>query len=173
MKENITIVEDDITTLATDAICCQANTDLEMDDNITASLLRKGGDEILNNCNEYENLQRGQAVITKAGALSCKYIIHVILYTIGEENEDDGDKNLMDGVRQALHLAKEKELKSLAFPLLGSYNTGIPIRRAAELIMAEIKKHMESDTSLETVICVGHNHATYNALEEAYKQIVH
>ncbi len=171
VKEKITILEDDITTFKTDAIFCQANTELEIMDTISKELMDRGGEAIQNECNQIENLVKGQAVITSGGNLDAKYLLHLVGYDSREEGINGEDEDLMNSTRNALNIVKEKQLKSLSIPLLGSENTKVPIKRAAELILAEVKKHLEGETSIEEVFFIASNHNEYDAFDEAYRQL--
>lgn len=167
MKDKIKILYGDICQTKVDAILCQTNTDLEAEDTITVKLMELGGDEVQAECNQFENLHKGKAVATTAGKLPSKMLIHTIICNTGEHTEED---EMMLAIRSALNLANEKMLKSLSMPLIGE-STGIPIKRAAELMLAEVKRHLEGETSLEKVIFVLQDQAFYNALEEGFRQL--
>ena len=168
MKGNIEILYGDIWEASVDAIVCQANTDLEAEDSITTKLIEVGGDDIQAECNDIENAEVGQAVATNAGKLPVKKLIHAMVYNVGEIITEE---SIMAAVRQSLLLTKELSLTSVAMPLLSGDNSDIPVKRAAELILAEVKRHLEGDTSLEKVLFVLNDETSYEAFEEGSRQI--
>ena len=154
-----------------DAIICHANTELEMCEPISSLLLEYGGDDIQNQCNSFEQLSKGQAVVTTAGQLPAHNLIHAIVHNLGEDHNDGEEEYLMKAIREAFIIIREKKFKSIALPLIGSSSLNIPVKRAAELIMAEVKKHLDGETHVEHVYFVAQNHIAYDAIDEAHRQL--
>ena len=168
MKNKIEIMYGDISEIQADGIICQANTDLEIEDRITRRLVDKGEDTIRDACNQFANVKKGDAVITTAGKLPAQFLIHTVITSMGDEVEEE---DMMLGMRNALNLAKEKSLKTITMPLIGIGELGISIKRAAELMLAEIKRHLEAETSVERLIFVLEDEAQYEACEEEFRQL--
>jgi O-acetyl-ADP-ribose deacetylase (regulator of RNase III) len=168
MKTNIDIVFGDICNARVDGIICQANTDLELEDKITTRLIEQGQQDIRDECNQFDSQQKGSAIATTAGKLPAKFLLHTVTHNIGETVEEE---DMMLAIRNALNLAKAKMLKSVAMPLMGIGNSGISIRRAAELMLAEVKRHLESESPIERVLLVVDDEADYWACEEAFRQL--
>lgn len=168
MREKIEILYGDICKIEVDAIICETNTNMEPDSEITDRLVRQGGDDVQIEYNRIANVQKGNAVATTAGKLPAKLLISTIMSNPGEDAEEE--EEMMVAVRNSLHLAKEKKLKTVSMPLIGA-RSSIPIKRAAELILAEIKRHLEWETTLEKVFVVLDEDAAYEAFEEAYRQL--
>lgn len=171
MKEKIVILQNDIWKMEVDAIICHANTELEMCEAISSQLLEYGGDAIQNECNSFDQLSKGQAVITTAGQLPAQNLIHAIVHNLGEDYNDGEEEFLMKAIREAFIIIREKKLKTIALPLIGSSSLNIPVKRAAELIMAEIKKHLDGETSVENIYFVAQNYIMYDAIDEAHRQL--
>lgn len=167
MREMIDIIYGDISKTKVDGIICQSNTDLDTNDEITARLMKLGGDIVQAECNQIQNIQKTSAVVTSAGNLPAQYLIHTIMYNAGEEAQED---EMMLAIRSALNAAKEKMLKTISMPLIGE-SSGISIKRAAELMLAEVKRHLELETTLEKIFFMVNDDASYIALEEAYRQL--
>lgn len=168
MKSNIDIILGDICNVQVDGIICQANSDLEVEDSTTTRLIDQGEQNIRDECNQFDNLPKGSAVATSAGKLPAKFLLHTIIHNMGEAVEEE---EMMLAIRNALQLAKEKTLKSVAMPLMGIGNSGISIRRAAELMLAEVKRHLEAETTIEKIVLVLDDESTYCACEEAFRQL--
>lgn len=167
MKEKIKLVEENIWDLNIEAIFCHANTELEPEEEITRKIMEKGGDDVHKECNKSANLQKGKAIITSGGKLPAKFIIHVILNEAGGFADED---TLMIGIKEAMNLAKEKQIKAVAIPLIGQ-SAEVPVKRAAELILTEVKKHIEGDTSIESVVFVSNDYYSQDAFEEGIRQL--
>jgi len=181
MKDKISILyEEDICQVEVDAIVCEANLELEPEAEITKKIMEKAGEELLKQCNKFSDLKKGDAILTEIPnqKLQANYLIHAILCNLGEEAEEE---DMMGAIRNALSLAKEKGFKTIAMPLIGAKakaeasskraNAGIPIKRAAELMLAEAKRHLEMETSLEKIFFVLQDHVAYDAFEEGFRQL--
>ena len=168
MKEQIKIIHGNICQVEVDGIICQANTELELESEITSKLIEAGGEEIQSECNQFSQLQKGNAVATTAGNLPAKYLIHAVINHLNEEAEEEF---MMLALRNALQVAKEKMLKTLSTSLIGEGNIGVPIKRAAELMLAEIKRHLEGESSVETIFFVTFDDSLYKAFEEGLRQL--
>ena len=95
----------------------------------------------------------GEAVITGAGALNARHIIHAC----GPKFfEPDLERKLRECMTSALRLAAENQLKMVAFPPMGYGFHGIPMDQCAKVMLEEISAFLEGgDTSLEQIlICV-------------------
>ena len=167
MKEKIEIIKGEITKIKADAIFCQANTELETEDETSKIIIDAGGDNIQTACNELENLEKGSAALIKAGTLPVRYLIHVIINSVGEIAEED---QMMQALRHAFQLAKDKNLRRLVIPPIGE-SAGIPIKRAAELMLTEVKKHFDGETSIEKITMVVVDDVAYEAFDEALRQL--
>ena len=114
-----------------------------------AQLLRKGGQIIQEESNKIGYAPVGSAVITGAGKLPAKFVIHAVGPRMGEGDENNKLKN---AVLSSLRLASEKGLKSISLPAISSGIFGFPRDRCAEILVKEavncIKKNPESSLEL-------------------------
>ena len=105
-----------------------------------------GGQEVDRACEEIVELQggcqTGEAVITTAGNLSAKYIIHTVgpIWMGGEIKESE---LLANCYRECLRLAVEYGIESIAFPAIGTGNYGYPIQKAAPVALMTVKQFIE------------------------------
>jgi O-acetyl-ADP-ribose deacetylase (regulator of RNase III) len=136
------LIKGDITTITADAIVNAANTSLLGGGGVDGAIHRKGGKAILDDCIAIRNRQggcaAGQAVITTAGNLPAKYVIHTVgpVWQGGHKNETG---LLRDCYQNSLILASEYGLRSIAFP---SISTGIyhfPKELACTIALKTIK----------------------------------
>ena len=93
-------------------------------------------------CERQGGCQTGEAVITTAGNLRAKYIIHTVgpVWMGGEIGEPE---LLASCYRECLRLAVENEVQSIAFPAISTGNYGYPIEKATPIALAAVKGFVE------------------------------
>ena len=167
MKNKLKIFRGCISRLKVDAIICTSTTELDMDNELTKKLIDAGGEDLYIEFLQLSSLEKGEATITEAGKLPAKHLVHAV---INEKGEYALEEDLMNGINNSLKTIQEKGLKSIAIPLIGEIN-GIPIKRAIELILTEIKKYFIQEIDFDVIIFVVDSDIVYNALEEAIKHL--
>ncbi len=145
----IEILEADITEMQTDAIVNAANAQLILGGGVAGAIRRKGGPQIQQACDKIGGTFVGGAVITTAGSLKAKYVIHAVGPRKGEGDEDTKLKN---ATLNSLELANENSLKSISFPAISTGIFGFPIKRCAEIMLETTANYLKNKTSLEKVI---------------------
>lgn len=143
------LLEGDITALDTDAIVNAANAQLVLGAGVAGAIRKKGGPTIQQECNEIGGTFVGGAVITGAGLLQAKHVIHAVGPRMGEGNEDEKLKN---ATLNALRVAEENKLKSIAFPALSTGIFGFPIDRCAQIMLQVAIDHLRGTTSLGRIV---------------------
>ena len=146
----IKVVQGDITELKVDTIVNAANNKLVMGGGVAGAIKRKGGKEIEEEAVKSGPIQIGEAVATKAGKLPAKYIIHAA--TMGMDFVTDEVK-IRNSCCNALRVAEELKIKSIAFPALGCGTGGFPLLASAKVMAQEAFRHLrEEKTGLKEVI---------------------
>lgn len=143
------LVEGDITELEVDAIVNAANEDLKLGGGVAGAIRRKGGPAIQEECDRIGHTPVGTAVMTGAGELAAKQVIHAVGPRDGEGEED---RKLAAAVRSSLALADRYGLRSIALPALSTGNFGFPMDRAARIMLTEIHRYLQGGTKLERVV---------------------
>ncbi|MGF0095686.1 macro domain-containing protein [Peptoniphilus sp. SGI.035] len=137
-----------------DAIVNAANKELKRGGGVCGQIFANAKDEELEKeCNKLAPINPGESVITKGYNLKAKYIIHTVgpIYFDGNQNER---KILEAAYKSALELAVEKNLESVAFPLLSSGIYGYPLDEAAEVAVFTIRdflKNHDLDVSISVL----------------------
>jgi O-acetyl-ADP-ribose deacetylase (regulator of RNase III) len=161
----ITVTTGDITKLKVDAIVNPANSQLIMGGGVAGAILRAGGREIQEEAVKKAPVPVGKAIATRAGKLKAKYVIHAP--TMERPAMTTGKEEVKLAMRGALKCAYQLDNKSVAFPGMGTGVGGLDVKEAAQAMVDEIKKHIESGTRLEKVILVGFDEDLTSAFANA------
>ena len=154
----IEVLKGDITKIQADAIVNAANTSLLGGGGVDGAIHRAGGDKVLEECKMIRNKQGGckvgEAVITTAGKLPARYIIHTVgpVWNQGLSNEE---KLLSSAYLNCLKLAIDNQIKTIAFPNISTGIYRFPKKKAAQIAIATVKKFLETTDKIKkvTFIC--------------------
>ncbi len=165
----IELVKGDITELEVDAIVNAANSALKMGGGVAGAILRKGGYSIQEECDRIGYCPVGGAVITGAGKLKAKHVIHAVGPRMGEGDEDN---KLRNATLNSLKLATEHNLTSIAFPAISTGIFGFPKDRCADIMLKTTIEYLKQHkTSLKRVIFCLYDDETYNIFQETLKRL--
>lgn len=148
-KTTLELVEADITDLEVDAVVNAANQHLQLGAGVAGAIRAKGGPSIQEECNRIGGTPVGTAVMTGAGNLKARQVIHAVGPQMGEGDED---KKLASAVRSALALADRHGMKSIALPAISTGIFGFPLDRAARIMLTEIQRFLQGGTKLDRVV---------------------
>ncbi len=154
-ETTVAVVQGDITQMEVDVIVNAANSSLIMGGGVAGAILRKGGRTIQEEANRKAPVPVGKAAATNAGKLKAKYVIHAP--TMEEPAMPTGRRKVGLATKAALECASQLGITSIAFPGMGTGVGGLDVEEAAEIMVQEIKRHIESGTSLKKVILVGYH----------------
>jgi O-acetyl-ADP-ribose deacetylase (regulator of RNase III) len=147
-SEKIAIEQGDLTEMATDAIVNAANNDLILGGGVAGAIRRKGGDVIQQECNEIGSIPVGYAAITTGGKLKARFVIHAASMRLGGTTTAEA---LRSSTAHCLRIAKERGLRTIAFPAVGTGIAGFPLEECAKIMLREAAGHLRGETSLERV----------------------
>ena len=150
MREtDLQLLEGDITELQVDVIVNAANEKLQLGGGVAGAINKKGGPTIQAECDRIGGTPVGTAVMTAAGNLKAKHVIHAVGPRKGEGEED---KKLASSVRSSLALAERQGMRSIALPAISSGSFGFPMDRCARIMLTEIQRYIQGGTKLEQVV---------------------
>lgn len=166
----IELLKGDITRLNVDAIVNAANSSLLGGGGVDGAIHRAGGKSIVDECilirNKQGSCPTGEAVITTAGNMPAKYVIHTVgpIYKNGKHDEA---KLLANCYINSLLLAANNNCKSIAFPNISTGVYGYPKAEAAKIAFNAVSEYKNSE--IEQVIFVCYDDENYNL----YKELMH
>jgi O-acetyl-ADP-ribose deacetylase (regulator of RNase III) len=152
-----------------DAIVNAANSSLLGGGGVDGAIHRAGGPAILEECRAIRAKQggcpTGEAVITTAGKLPAKYIIHTVgpVWVNGNKNERE---LLANCYRNSLQLAVENGVTSIAFPNISTGIYHFPKPEAAEIAIETVQRFIANDNKPEDVFFVCFDDENYALYEE-------
>jgi O-acetyl-ADP-ribose deacetylase (regulator of RNase III) len=153
MKNKIEIFKGDITKLKVDAIVNAANKSLLGGGGVDGAIHRAAGPKLLEFNRKLGGCETGDAKISPGFNLPAKYIIHTVgpVWNGGNYNED---KLLENCYHNSLKLSVDNKIKTIAFPAISTGIYGFPLERATKIAIAEVKKFLRTNESVEKVIFV-------------------
>ncbi len=147
----IQVLQADIVTLTMDVIVNAANTTLLGGGGVDGAIHLTAGPGLLSECRALGGCETGDAKITSAYRLPCKFVIHAVgpVWHGGSRGES---RLLAACYRRSLELTNERQLKSIAFPCISTGVFGYPSHEAALIAIREVKQFVSTPTSLEWIV---------------------
>ena len=152
LTDRIQIQQGDLTEMDVDAIVNAANHDLILGAGVAGAIARRGGESIQRECDEIGSIPVGYAAITGGGKLKARHVIHAASMSLGGMRTTA--KTLRTSTAHSLRLAAKRNLKSIAFPAIGTGVSSFPMDECAEIMLTEALQHLKGETSLETIYFV-------------------
>ena len=146
LNRRVHVLVGDITSQQVDAIVNAANHTLLGGGGVDGAIHRRGGSRILEECRKLresrfpQGLPAGQAVITSAGNLPAKYVVHTVGPIVRGGAPDSA--LLAACYRNSLALASEHHLRSIAFPAISTGAYGYPREQAAPVVSSAIESFL-------------------------------
>jgi O-acetyl-ADP-ribose deacetylase (regulator of RNase III) len=148
----IRLQKGDLTALAVDAVVFYARQDLQLGGGFGSAIQSRGGAAITKELDQIGSVEMGGAVITSAGSMHARHIIHAC----GPKfQEPDREKKLRKCMQSALEQAGAAKLKAVAFPPMGAGFYSIPLDLTAKVMLDVTQQFLKTPSSIEQVIiCV-------------------
>lgn len=167
-QKALKLIEGNIALVDAEAVVNAANKSLILGGGVAGAIRSFGGPSIQEECNSIGPIEVGEAVITGAGKLKAKYVIHAAGPVYGEGNEDE---KLRKATRNSLEIAEKKKLKNIAFPAISAGIFRFPIKRCSEIMIKTcldfLKKH---EHPKEIILCL-YGDKSFSVFEETLDHI--
>lgn len=164
----IEILQGDITTMEVDAIVNAANSRLQHGGGVAGAIVRKGGQVIQRESDRIGFVPTGNAAVTSAGNLPCRYVIHAVGPVMGEGDED---LKLRNATLSAFERAQELRLKSIALPAISTGIFGYPVERCAPIMLGVAHEFGARGTTLERALFCLYGEETFRIFERELRKL--
>ena len=165
----IEIIKGNITTLKVDAIVNAANSSLLGGGGVDGAIHKAGGTQILEDCKAIRakqgRLPTGEAVITRAGNLPAKFVIHTVGPIWGGGVHEENIK-LANCYKNSLQLAIDNGCKDIAFPNISTGVYGYPKQEAAEIALKTVTDFLSKHQEIEQVIFCCFDEENYQIMNQ-------
>jgi O-acetyl-ADP-ribose deacetylase len=173
LRQKIDLIKGDITKVTADAIVNAANTSLLGGGGVDGAIHRAGGPTILEVCRKIIAKQggckTGEAVITTAGNLKAKFVIHTVgpVWNGGQKEEV---KKLAECYKNSLKLAVDNNCKTIAFPNISTGIYKFPKDHAASISVTAVIDFLSKTDKIEKVVFVCFDDDNYLWLNKSLKK---
>uniref|UniRef100_A0A671QDB4 Poly [ADP-ribose] polymerase n=1 Tax=Sinocyclocheilus anshuiensis TaxID=1608454 RepID=A0A671QDB4_9TELE len=176
----VTVRKADICKINVDAVVNAANEDLKHIGGVALALLQAAGPSLQQTCDQHTKangaLRPGDAFITDAGRLPCKYVVHAVGPRFSDSDRRTTVQRLRRAVRESLNQASSRNCSSIAIPVISSGVFGCPLDLCTEIIAKEVHgyidyhNHRGSSSTLTEIHLVDNNGSTVNAMTQAVRK---
>ena len=166
-NRRVELIKGDITSLDVDAIVNAANNSLLGGGGVDGAIHDAAGPDLLNECKKLNGCETGRSKITEGYLLKAKHVIHTV-GPVWYGGYHDEHSLLASCYKTSLALAKEKKIKTLAFPGISTGAYGFPKDLAALIAVKETKRFLNRNSYPQRVIFVAYGEDSY----ETYRKLL-
>ena len=168
-QNRLELVQGDITLQDTDAIVNAANNSLLGGGGVDGSIHRAAGPELLAECRTLGGCTTGDARITKGYRLKARHVIHTVgpIYHGAPRDAE----LLANCYQRSLQVASASHLRSVAFPSISTGAYGYPPEKAASVALQVVTEYLKAHTDIQLVRFVLFDAHTFQAYQNALKQL--
>lgn len=146
------LTKGDITDLEIESFVFYAQHNLALGSGYGTAISVRGGPSVQEELKELGRVNTGDVVVTSAGEMKAKFIVHAVGPRFQEE---DTEGKLRMTVENALKQAEAKGITAIAFPAMGVGFYGVPLPISARVTLKTIRDHLMGATSIqEVVVCL-------------------
>jgi len=169
LPARIEIARLDITLARVDAIVNAANERLQLGAGVAGAIRQRGGQSIQKECDRIGHCAVGQAVVTGAGNLPARWVIHAV-GPVWRGGDEDEEMALASAVLAALGRAEEVGAKSVALPAISTGVFDFPVDRAAEIAIAAAHSFARTARVAERIVFCLYDARTFEVFRKALEK---
>ena len=166
----VEFVRADITTLQVEAIVNAANNQMIMGGGVAGAIKKKGGKIIEDEAKRQAPVEVGESIITTAGSLPCKYVIHTATMAMDFKTDYEIVRKC---TRSVLRLCQEEGISEVAFPALGAGVGGLDVVLVSKIMVQEIFKAVREGWAPERVTLVYYSQVDFEKGMLSYNYLDH
>jgi O-acetyl-ADP-ribose deacetylase (regulator of RNase III) len=156
----------DLTAMDIEAIVFYASPDLVLGSGFGSAIAARGGMSIQEELKAFGTISTGEAVVTSAGELKAKYIVHAVGPRF---QEAELEEKLRLAVVNALKAAEEKGIRRVAFPPMGVGFYGVPLDLCSSIMVDVFSEHLSANSSFEEVVICVLDKREFNAFQAQWE----
>ncbi len=166
----VEFIRGDITSLEVEAIVNAANNQMIMGGGVAGAIKRKGGKIIEDEARRQAPIEVGESIVTSAGSLPAKYVIHTATMAMDFKTDYDIVRKC---TRSVLKLCREKGISEVAFPALGAGVGGLDVVLVSKVMVQEVFKAIREGWAPERIIFVYYSQSDFEKGMLAYSYLEH
>jgi O-acetyl-ADP-ribose deacetylase (regulator of RNase III) len=165
----VKVIKGDITKQTVDAVVNAANSSLLGGGGVDGAIHRAAGKDLYDECvairNKQGGCQTGEAVITRGGNLSAKYVIHTVgpIWNGGDKKEEELLRNCY---LNSLYLARTNGIETIAFPNISTGIYGYPKILAAQIAVKLVNEYLKNNEGIKEVVFVCFDEENYQIYQK-------
>ena len=167
-NSSLGVIKADVTDTEIDAFVFYARPDLKLGSGFGNAIALRGGPTVRKELENLGPLQVTDVVVTTAGSMKAKHIIHANGPKFQEENIEE---KLKTTIIKVLKAAESNGIESIAFPPMGSGFYGVPIDVSASITIDTITEYLKKGTDISEVVICGNDTREYKVLEAKLKTL--
>lgn len=170
VRNRIAVIKGDITEQKVDAIVCATDYYFSGSGGADRAIHRAAGAELREACRQLKGCACGEAKITAGYHLPARWIIHTVgpIWRGGANQEQ---QRLAECYRNCLVLAAQYSIKTIAFPAISTGTFRFPMMLASRIAICEVKRFLESNSSIEKVVFVCFGESAYDCYLNEIREI--
>jgi O-acetyl-ADP-ribose deacetylase (regulator of RNase III) len=151
----VKLMKCDITDLEIESFVFYAREDLELGSGFGTAIAMRGGPSVQEELKQFGGADTTSVVVTKAGNMKAKFIVHAV----GPKFQEEGiEAKLKTTILNTLKEADAKGITAIAFPPMGAGFYGVPLPTSANITLSTIKEYLNGETGIkEVVVCLMDN----------------
>jgi O-acetyl-ADP-ribose deacetylase (regulator of RNase III) len=168
-NSTLSVMKEDVTATEIDAFVFYARNDLKLGSGFGNAIALRGGPSIRKELENLGPLNVTEVVVTTAGTMKAKHIIHACGPKFQEENTNE---KLRTTIINVLKAAESNGFESIAFPPMGAGFYGVPLDTSAQITIGTIADYLDSGSDIKEVVICANDTREYKALEPYMKELI-